>query len=141
LLRTMFAWDRLFTATRSILTIHNIGHQGTFGSNVIGDTGLADAAHHFHQGHLHDGRVNFLLTGILYANAITTVSPTYARQVQTAEHGIGLDTFLRQRSEVLFGILNGIDEGEWSPENDAHIPHRYSSEDLTGKEKNKRELL
>ncbi|MCW5835575.1 MAG: glycogen/starch synthase, partial [Labilithrix sp.] len=129
LLRTMFAWDRLFAGTRTVLTIHNIGHQGTFGKNALGDAGLADAAHHFHQDQLREGRINFLLTGILYANAITTVSPTYAREVQTPEHGVGLDAFLRQRREVLFGILNGIDEGEWSPETDARIPQPYSAED------------
>lgn len=141
LLRTMFAWDRLFSGTRSVLTIHNIGHQGTFGADAIRDVGLSDAANHFHQDQLREGRINLLLTGILYANAITTVSPTYAREVQTPEHGVGLDGFLRERSEVLFGILNGIDEGEWSPEEDAHIPHRYSADDLGGKEKDKQALV
>jgi len=141
LLKTMFAWDRLFAATRTVLTIHNIGHQGTFGSGAVSDTGLADAANHFHQDQLHDGRINYLLTGILYANAITTVSPTYAREIQTAEHGVGLDSFLRQRSEVLFGILNGIDEGEWNPAADRHLAHPYSVDDLSGKEKCKQALL
>ncbi|MBX3199048.1 MAG: glycogen synthase [Labilithrix sp.] len=141
LLKTMFAWDRLFAATRTVLTIHNIGHQGTFGASAVSDAGLADAAHHFHQDQLRDGRINFLLTGILYANAITTVSPTYAREIQTAEHGVGLDAFLRQRREILFGILNGIDEGEWSPETDTRIPQNYSADDLSGKEENKRALL
>jgi starch synthase len=141
LLRTMFAWDDLFLTTRTLLTIHNIGHQGTFGSGVLSDLGLADASHHFHQDQLREGRINFMLTGILYANAITTVSPTYAREIQTPEHGVGLDGFLRQRSEVLFGILNGIDEGEWSPESDTHLAHHYSVEDLSGKEKNKRQLV
>jgi starch synthase len=141
LLKTMFAWDRLFAATRTVLTIHNIGHQGTFGSSVLGDTGLADAAHHFHQDELREGRINYLLTGILYANAITTVSPTYAREVQTAEHGVGLDRYLRERSDVLFGILNGIDEAEWNPATDSRLSHHYCLDDLSGKEKNKRELL
>jgi starch synthase len=141
LLRTMFLWDRLFHATRTVLTIHNIGHQGSFGSDTLSDTGLAEAAHHFHQDQLREGRINFLLTGILYANAITTVSPTYAREIQRPEHGVGLDSFLRERRDVLFGILNGIDEGEWSPEMDGRIAHRYSTDDLSGKERNKRELI
>jgi len=141
LLRTMFAWDRLFSQTRAVLTIHNIGHQGTFDARTLHDTGLAPAAHHFHQDQLREGRINFLLTGLLYANAITTVSPTYAREVQTAEHGVGLDPYLRDRREVLFGILNGIDEDEWSPDRDAHLPHRYSIEDLSGKEECKKALL
>lgn len=141
LLRTMFAWDRLFANTRTVLTIHNIGHQGSFDAKVLGDLGLAAAAHHLHQDQLREGRINFLLTGLLYANAITTVSPSYAREVQRPEHGVGLDAFLRERSSVLFGILNGIDEDEWSPERDALIPHHFSAEDLTGKELNKKELL
>lgn len=141
LLKTMFAWDRLFTATRTVLTIHNIGHQGTFGAAAISDAGLADAAHHFHQDQLREGRINYLLTGILYANAITTVSPTYAREIQTAEHGVGLDAFLRQRNEVLFGILNGIDEAEWNPAADRHLAHAFTADDLSGKEKCKELLL
>jgi len=141
LLRTMFAWDRLFAAARSVLTIHNIGYQGTFNARILPETGLGDAAHHFHQDELHAGSINYMLTGILYANALTTVSPTYAREVQTAEHGAGLEAFLRQRSDVLFGILNGIDETEWNPEADPRIPHSYSASDFSGKEKNKQALL
>jgi starch synthase len=141
LLRTMFAWDRLFSGTRTVLTIHNIGHQGSFDARVLGEIGLADAAHHFHQDQLRAGSLNFLLTGILYANAITTVSPTYAREIQTPEHGVGLDAYLRERREVLFGVLNGIDEAEWSPDRDPKIPHRYSVDDLAGKEQNKQALL
>jgi len=141
LLRTVFAWDRLFAQTRTVLTIHNIGHQGTFDAAVLNDIGLAGSAQHFHQDQLREGRINFLLTGLLYANAITTVSPSYAREVQRAEHGVGLDWFLRERSNVLFGILNGIDEDEWSPDRDEKLPHRYSVEDLSGKELCKQALL
>ena len=141
LLRSVFAWDRLFAQTRTVLTIHNIGHQGSFDARVLSDIGLASSAHHFHQDQLREGRINFLLTGLLYANAITTVSPSYAREVQRPEHGVGLDAYLRERSNVLFGILNGIDEDEWSPDRDALLPHRYSSEDLSGKELNKQALL
>lgn len=141
LLKTVYAWDRLFERTRSLLTIHNIGHQGGFDAKVLPELGLARDAHHFHQEQLRAGRVNFLLTGILYANAITTVSPTYAREIQTPEHGVGLDPFLRERADVLFGILNGIDEGEWSPRTDPHLPARYSADSLEGKEACKKELL
>ncbi len=140
MVQSVFAWDRLFHATRSVLTIHNIGHQGTFGAGVLPETGLAAAAGSFHQEQLRAGRLSFLLTGILYANAITTVSPTYAREIQTAAHGVGLDPFLRARSDVLFGILNGIDEDEWSPERDRHIPARYSAERLDGKAANQAAL-
>jgi starch synthase len=140
-LRTVFAWDRLFEGTRTVLTIHNIGHQGTFGAHVLPEIGLADARDHFHQDQLGEGRLGFLLTGIMYANAITTVSPTYAREITTPEHGVGLDPFLRARSDVLFGILNGIDDAEWSPERDPHLPFHFSADDLRGKEENKEFLL
>jgi len=139
-LKTLLAWDRLFQRTRTVLTIHNIGYQGTFAAGSLADTGFAEVAHHFHQDQLREGRVNPLLTGVLYADAITTVSPTYAREICTPEHGAGLDPFLRMRRDVLRGVLNGIDEAEWSPERDARIPHRYGADDLSGKERNKEAL-
>lgn len=141
LLRTVFAWDRLFANTRTVLTLHNIGHQGAFDAKVLADLGLAAAAHHLHQDQLREGRINFLLTGLLYANAITTVSPTYAREVQSPEYGVGLDAFLRERAGVLFGILNGIDEAEWNPSDDPLLPFGYSASALEGKELNKEALL
>jgi starch synthase len=141
LLKTAFAWDRLFERTRCVLTIHNIGHQGSFDARILGETGLGAAAHHFHQDQLREGRINFLLTGILYANALTTVSPTYAKEIQRPEHGAGLDAFLRERENVLFGILNGVDENDWSPETDPHLAQRYAIDSLEGKEVCKRDLV
>ncbi len=141
ILRSALAWDRLFERTRTVLTIHNIGHQGTFDARHLGSTGLAVAAGDFHQGQLRDGKINLLLTGILYAHAITTVSPTYAREIQTPDHGVGLDAYLRKRRRVLFGILNGIDDAEWNPETDPKIPHHFSASDLSGKELGKQALL
>jgi starch synthase len=141
LLRTLFLWDRLFAKTRTVLTIHNLGHQGTFEARLLGQTGLAPIADRLHQDQLREGRFGFLLTGILYANAITTVSPTYAREIQTPEHGVGLDGFLRGRADVLRGILNGIDDAEWNPAADPLIPHAFSADDLSGKERCKAELL
>jgi starch synthase len=140
-LRTLLAWDRLFARTRTVLTIHNIGHQGTFGADVLADTGLERARDMFHQEQLNGGRLSYLLTGIMYANAITTVSPTYAREIMSPEHGVGLDPFLRARRDVMFGILNGIDGREWSPSTDKLLPFRYSADDLDGKEANKKHLL
>ncbi len=140
-LKTLFAWDRLFARTRSVLTIHNVGHQGAFGAHAVADAGFAEVAGHFHQDQLREGRVNYLLTGVLYADAITTVSPTYAKEIQTPEHGAGLDPFLRMRSRAVVGILNGIDEDEWSPDRDALLSNRYSADDLSGKERCKHMLL
>lgn len=141
LLRTLFAWDKLFARTRTVLTIHNLAHQGTFDAGLLAQTGLAPAADSLHQEHLREGRFSFLLTGIVYANAITTVSPTYAREIQTPEHGVGFDGFLRGRADVLRGILNGIDDAEWNPSADPLIPRAFSADDLDGKERCKSELL
>ena len=140
-LKTRFAWDRLFARARTLLTIHNLNYQGIFPASIVPDTNMADSAHLFHQDQLKDGRVNSLLHGILYADGISTVSPTYSHEIQTAEHGAGLDPFLRARSSTVIGILNGVDYDEWSPEADRHIPHHYSAADLAGKELDKQELL
>jgi starch synthase len=141
LLRTLFAWDQLFARTRTVLTIHNLAHQGTFDAALLGSAGLVPVADRLHQDHLREGRFSFLLTGILYANAITTVSPTYAREIQTPEHGVGFDGFLRSRADVLRGILNGIDDDEWNPSADPLIPYAFSADELDGKERCKSDLL
>ena len=82
-----------------------------------------------------------MLHGILYADGISTVSPTYAAEMQSPEHGAGLDPFLRARKSTVVGILNGVDYDEWSPEHDQHLKYRYSADDLSGKERCKQELL
>jgi starch synthase len=140
-LRVRYSWDRLFAGTRTLLAIHNLQYQGVFRADILADTGLADAANLFHQDQLREGRLNFLLHGILYADGIVTVSPTYAQEIQTEEHGANLDPFLRARSTTVVGILNGVDYHEWSPERDALIPARYSANDLAGKATDKAALL
>ena len=87
------------------------------------------------------GRVSYIKAGIEFADALSTVSPTYAREIQTPEFGFGLDGRLRERANVLTGILNGVDYTEWSPQTDPHIPAHYSAEDLGGKAICKRRLL
>jgi starch synthase len=138
---TRYRWDRLFQRARTLLAIHNLNYQGTFAAETLPDTGLSDSAHLFHQDQLHAGRINYLLHGILYANGICTVSPTYAHEIQTEQYGAGLDPFLRMRSSTVVGILNGVDYAEWSPEVDRHIPHRFSASDRAGKELDKQALL
>ena len=140
-LRTRYAWDRLFAHTRTVLTIHNIGYQGVFNAGILQDSGLGEFRDKLHQDDLGLGRVNFLKTGILYADVLTTVSPTYAREILEPEYGMGLQDLLRQRSDSLLGILNGVDFGEWNPEADPLIPHRYSARRLAGKKKNKLALM
>lgn len=141
-LETRFAWDKQrFGKTKTVLTIHNMMHQGIFPADTLPDTGLADSSHLFHQEQLRAGVLNFMLTGILYATAVTTVSPTYAKEIQGEEQGAGLDAMLRERSSTVLGILNGIDETEWNPSDDPHISRTYSSETLDDKEWNKKALL
>src|SRR5262249_2633206 len=122
-----------FDRTATLLAIHNLHYQGVFRADLLGDTGLDDAAQLFHQDQLRDGRLNFLLHGILYADGIATVSPTYAREIQGEELGAGLDPFLRARSSTVVGILNGVDDTEWNPEHDPLIPARYTAADRSGK--------
>jgi starch synthase len=140
-LRTRFSWDRLFAGTRTVLTIHNLRYAGIFPPEAITDMGLDDSVHLFHQEQLREGFVSFLGTGIIYADVITTVSPTYAREIQTEEHGGFLAPLLRERADHLVGIVNGIDDTEWSPTADAYIPHHYDATSLDKKELNKRALL
>ena len=139
--RTVYEWDSLFNTTRTLLTIHNIGYQGVFGADAVEGLGLAEWGHLFDQDDLREGRVNCLRTGLLYADLVSTVSPTYAREIQTDSYGMGLAPLLRTRSERLVGILNGVDYDTWSPDKDAHIPHRYSRKRPGGKKKNKRYVL
>ena len=87
------------------------------------------------------GRVNFMKAGILYSDAISTVSKTYAREIQTPEYGWGLDGLLRSRRAVLTGILNGVDYSQWNPETDSYLAAHYSAADLSGKRICKQALL
>jgi starch synthase len=140
LLRTAYAWDKLFTNTRSVLTIHNIGYQGVFDAARAGDVGLADLGA-LHQDELRAGRVNPLRHGILYADAITTVSPTYAREILTPEYGMGLEDSLRARAGALTGILNGVDYDDWDPRHDRWLPRHYDADRLDVKASLKTEFL
>jgi starch synthase len=140
-LKTAYAWDRLFEHTTSLYTIHNLGHQGVFGSGAITDLGLGDAARFLNQDDVRDGRVNFMKTGIAYAHMVSTVSPTYAREIQTEAYGFGLHDLLRARAGSLVGILNGIDEKAWNPRTDPHLAAHYSAKSLYRKDKNKQALL
>lgn len=140
-LRSIYAWDKLFAATRTVLTIHNVGYQGIFSAGATADLGLGPASHLLHQDDLRQGRINSLKHGVLYADAITTVSPTYAKEICTEQYGMGLESTLRMRGGAVLGILNGVDYGEWNPATDRYLPFHYSREDLSGKEKTRAHLL
>ena len=140
-LRTVYAWDRLFEDSRTVLTLHNLGFQGVFPSQVLSDLQLDAHQELFFQEDLKAGRVNFLKTGLLYSSVVTTVSRSYAQEIQASEQGRGLEGLLYQRRDSLVGIVNGVDYDQWSPEKDTLIPSNYSADDLEGKAENKRALM
>ena len=140
-LKTIYGWDQLFSGTKSVLTIHNIGYQGVFGAGILGDMGLADSAGMLDADDLAGDRVNFMKTGVMHADLLTTVSPTYAKEILEPEYGMGLEQALRARGGSVAGILNGVDYDEWDPETDTLIPFNYSAKKLEGKEQNKKALL
>ncbi len=140
-LKTRYAWDGLFRNTRSVLTIHNIGYQGVFGANILPDLGLQHETGKLHQDDLSHGMINFLKTGVIYADLLTTVSPNYAKEILGPEYGRGLQDLLQQRRKSLVGILNGVDFNEWNPAADPLIPHAYDSRRIAGKKKNKLALM
>ncbi len=126
---------------KSVLTIHNLAYQGHFGKQIMPELGLPWDLFNADQGlEFYDG-VNFLKGAIQFSDALTTVSPTYAREIQSPEAGANLDGLLRRRQDVLSGILNGIDVEEWNPETDGFLPARYGPEDLAGKAACRAELL
>ena len=143
LLRSVYAWDRLFANTRSLLTIHNIGYQGIFPAANAADIGLGEQSHLLHQDELAHGRINSLKHGIMYANAVSTVSSTYAREILTAEFGMGLQDSLRVRAQegAVSGILNGVDYDDWDPRWDRYLPRHFGPFELPVKASLKRELL
>jgi starch synthase len=131
-LRTSFAGDPTFWGARCVLSIHNLGYQGNFDPGTLGDLGLDPSLYHMEGLEFH-GRLSFLKAGIVWSDAVNTVSPTYAREIQTPEYGFGFDGLLRSRSYKLTGILNGVDYTEWNPESDRYLPAHYSAADLAGK--------
>ena len=139
-LRTTFAGDPTFLGCRTLFTIHNLGYQGLFPRTVLAEVAL-DPAVYRPDGMEFFAQVSYLKAGIEFADAVSTVSPTYAREIQTPEFGFGMDARLRDRASVLSGILNGVDYADWSPQTDAHIAARYSAQDLSGKAVCKRQLL
>lgn len=140
LIKTSYAWDALFHGTRSLMSIHNIAYQGSFPAAHVADTGLGDAAQLLDATELAAGRVNMLREGLVHADAISTVSPTYAREIQTPAYGYGLDALLRRRAHLITGILNGVDTEVWNPATDRYLPRHFSAADLSGKAALKRQF-
>lgn len=116
----------------TLLTLHNLAYQGLFPAEVYSELGLADEQFS-PDGLEFYGQVSFLKAGIRYADRLTTVSPTYAREIRTAEHGCGLDGLLQQRAGDLTGILNGADYHIWDPATDTNLSARFSVWNVEGK--------
>jgi starch synthase len=128
-----------FAHTASVLTIHNLGYQGQYSKDSFSALGI-DWSLYYGAGLEHHGGMNLLQGGVSSADMITTVSPTYAYEIQTGEGGFGMDGLLRVRSDVVRGILNGADVKEWNPETDKQIPAHYNVKSLVNKAVCKREL-
>jgi starch synthase len=117
---------------RSVFTLHNLAFQGLFPERVIDELGLPRDVY-TPDGYEYYGQVSFLKAGLALADRLTTVSPSYAREIQTPEHGLGMDGLLRARAAVLSGILNGADYDVWDPSKDVQLPATYSADALAGK--------
>ncbi len=141
-LRTLYKDSGILKNARSVFTIHNMGYQGLFPLEIFNKLGI-DEGFLYPAGPFEFwGKINFMKSAIYYSDFVTTVSPTYAREIQESdEYGKGLQGVLKEKSDRLTGIINGVDYELWSPQKDKLIPCRYHAANLSGKKKNKLELL
>lgn len=123
----------------TVMTIHNLAYQGVFPSSLVTQLGLPMESYSMH-GVEYFGHLSFLKAGLHYADRITTVSPTYAEEIQDETLGFGMQGLLAQRREHLSGILNGIDEEQWNPANDRYLGSHFDADHLEGKAECKRAL-
>src|SRR5262250_801445 len=140
LLRTIYADDPAFKDTGTVFTIHNMGYQGLFPPETLPllmlpwDLFTISKMEFF-------GQVNFLKGALVLSDYVTSVSRKYSQEIQTTEYGFGLEGVLRDRSATVTGILNGVDYQEWSPQTDEFTAAKYSPQDLSGKARDKQDLL
>ena len=123
----------------TLFTIHNLAYQGLFPASALADLALPNDAL-TPEGIEFYGQVSFLKSGIRYSDRLSTVSPSYAREIMTPEQGCGLDGLLRARARHLHGILNGVDYRLWNPGDDIHLAQGFTGRDLSGKRACKAEL-
>jgi starch synthase len=129
--------EEFFANTRTLFSIHNLAYQGGFNPSDLWWLGFSEYSADF----MLKGAASALKAGIIAADALSTVSPRYAREIQTSEQGYGLDWLMRPRSDRLVGITNGVDYEIWNPETDPDITAHFSADDLTGKRECKLDLL
>jgi starch synthase len=139
-LKSVYHNDLVLSHTAALFTIHNIAYQGMFKKEKFPLTGLP-AEMYNPEGIEFWERINFMKAGIVYADAINTVSQKYSEEIQTPEYGYGLEGILRKRKENLYGILNGVDYQDWDPAHDSHLVAQYDLKDISGKKECKKDLL
>ncbi len=133
-------YAQTFPKTKSVLTVHNLAYQGGFQKSVLPELGIPWSD--FSPGGVEFwDHLSMLKTGIVFADAVTTVSPTYAKEIASPQDGMGLDGVLRAKKGGVIGIVNGIDTTEWSPATDVYLPARFSDADLAGRARCRSTLL
>ena len=139
-LKTVYSGEENFDKFKTLFTIHNLAYQGEFSKSSFKKTGLPDKLNS-PNGILHKGKLNFMKSGLVYADAINTVSKTYANEIRTdSVIGSGLKDVLSKRKDDLYGIINGIDTKVWNPDRDKHLPKKYSIKNVEQKAVNKQAL-
>ncbi len=139
-LKTVYADEEFFQGTKTVLTLHNLAYQGIFPLDLAPQLGIEENEAQPGGAFELNGQLNLLKGGILYADAITTVSERYAQEITTAEFGFGLEGVLKQRQKDLYGILNGVDYSVWNPETDRYLAAKYDAKSLDKKVENKKAL-
>ncbi len=132
-------WDSFWSKTRTVFSIHNMAYQGAFGTEELWKLGFGDDFSR--NAFSFDGAASALKAGLADSDMLSTVSRRYSYEIQMAENGYGLDWLLRQRSDRLIGITNGVDYDVWNPEADAYLPAHFNAQNLEGKRMCKRTLL
>ncbi|MGO2603218.1 MAG: glycogen synthase GlgA, partial [Alkalibacterium gilvum] len=140
LLKDKYSWINALKDIKTVLTIHNILYQGVFDQYILSDFYNIGYAAFNEEGLKYGDKVSWLKGALYYSDLVTTVSPTYAKEIKTPEFGYGLDNDLRKIDHKLVGIINGIDYDAYNPEKDKTIPYNFSIKNLKGKMKNKKAL-
>ncbi len=139
-LKTVYTDDPFFSTAASVFTIHNIGYPGIFPREKLSTCNLPTSTLH-PDGLEYWDNISLLKAGIVFSDAITTVSPKYSQELQTPEYGMGMEGILTHRSADLHGILNGVDYRVWDPVRDPHIPVQYSQRKVGGKARCRQSLM
>ena len=138
-LKTLYADHKIFAGTRTLFSIHNLGFQGNFHRSALRASHLPEDLY-TPEGVEYYGQLSFLKTGLVFADRLNTVSPSYSKEIRTEEFGFGMEGVLTARAKDLSGILNGADYAEWDPASDSSIIKNFSAKSLQGKERCKKHL-